>query len=173
VFILILVLSSPVVILLTHVFFQRFVFKQLYVPVSRQAALLNIAGILLLFYLFLTVLFSWSEPWLQIVINTLYVFIATSCSFYAYFHFFNMSETARRIRILIGIYEYQIKNDTNAFEENTRYFNDNIIEQRIKRLIDMRVLSLNNELIVVESKVFLIVAEIIGYLRWLFYGNKK
>jgi hypothetical protein len=60
-----------------------------------------------------------------------YVFIAVNCFGYFYFHLFNMTETARRVKILSGIHTSRVKriSDLAAF-----YSTEKALEVRLERL---------------------------------------
>ena len=67
------------------------------------------------------------------LLEGIYTF-ATSLAFdYAYFHFFNMSETARRIHIIVLIHE----GDSSELKD---YQPESMLKSRIDRLIEMKVL---------------------------------
>ena len=53
---------------------------------------------------------------------------------YVYFHFFNMSETARRIRILIQLYE---NNSISIDQLKNEYNSSDMINSRLERLLKM------------------------------------
>jgi hypothetical protein len=60
-----------------------------------------------------------------------YVFVAVNCFGYFYFHLFNMTETARRIKILCGIHTARVKrlSDLKAY-----YSTEKALELRLERL---------------------------------------
>ncbi len=67
----------------------------------------------------------------DILIGNLYALLVFNSIAYSYFHFFNMSETARRIKILINMKKSIIKSK----DDISKYYNpDNILRKRLKRM---------------------------------------
>jgi hypothetical protein len=62
-----------------------------------------------------------------------------TCIAYAYFHLFNMSETARRVRILLEV-DAQGDIDETALHET--YSDAEVVDKRLKRMVDMGSLEL-------------------------------
>ncbi len=73
--------------------------------------------------------------------SLIYGFIVYNSLGYSYFHFFNMSETARRVRILI---EVRLRKSV-SFEDITENYNcDLMISNRLKRLVGLGQIKLHN-----------------------------
>lgn len=95
----------------------------------------------------------------------IYVFLG-----YCYFHFVGLSETARRIRMLIEL--YQSKGGLTLDEILSRYNAGEILEKRISRLIS------NGQLIFRDGKYFigrptvLLIAGAAALLKLLLFGKK-
>jgi DNA-binding transcriptional ArsR family regulator len=75
-----------------------------------------------------------SIPVLEFVFLIIYALIVYNCVLYAYFHLFNMSETARRIRMLL-----QLRAFGSLTKEQLRdlYSPQNMVEARLNRLEKM------------------------------------
>ncbi|OIO38381.1 MAG: hypothetical protein AUJ75_02940 [Candidatus Omnitrophica bacterium CG1_02_49_10] len=87
-------------------------------------------------------------------LNGFIVYLALSN---VYFHFMNMGETARRIRILR---ELASSKDGLTLEELLKRYNaEEIIERRLKRLMDNRQISLKNGRYYIENPVMLYIAK--------------
>ena len=68
---------------------------------------------------------------------------------YVYFHFFNMSETARRIRILIQLYE---NNSISIDQLKNEYNSGDMINSRLERLLKMGEIKKNTLFVISEYK---------------------
>jgi len=103
-------------LLVEHIYFQFFP------PVSRQKAVAIIGCAIIISFSILV--FSLTHS----VLDLLYVFIAVSGITHLYFHIYNFTETARRIRILVAKYQQR---------ELKAYSPETMIDERIKRLTAM------------------------------------
>jgi hypothetical protein len=75
----------------------------------------------------------------EILLMGVFVLGVYNCAAYAYFHVFNMSETARRVRMLLYLHELggADKDSLLAF-----YSPKDMIDARLGRLVEMRQISL-------------------------------
>lgn len=131
---IILLAISPFLILILHALVSRY-FSRYKPLVSRQVvcALCILAGnmpMVLLFWYF--VISSMTNIWTETAPTIFYVIIVYNALGYSYFHMFNMSETARRIRILYELYKTGGLN-TSALVK--LYGVDNVLSVRVDRLI--------------------------------------
>ncbi|MFH1222826.1 MAG: hypothetical protein V1647_00610 [Pseudomonadota bacterium] len=88
-----------------------------------------------------------------------------NCGIYFYFHFFNMSETARRIKILVGMYKKEIRTvaDVNRF-----YNYDEALNVRLDRLVQLSQLQkVDNSRYVVDNRLFYVISLVIMSFRRL------
>ena len=75
-----------------------------------------------------------SRAYIDIILMLLFGLLVFNCLTYVYFHFFNMSETARRIKILIQLYQ----NDITSIDELKYEYNpSDMISSRLERLLEM------------------------------------
>jgi len=81
---------------------------------------------------------------------------------YAYFQFFNMSETARRIKIVTRIYKNP---DIKVYELKKVYNPELQILKRIERLKEMSQITLKENRYYIKNRFFLIPAIIINFWR--------
>jgi len=81
-------------------------------------------------------------PQTQVAPSLLYVVLVYNSIAYSYFHVFNMSDTARRIRLLIAVQLKEIIRDKDIAET---YATTDMVNQRIERLVNMRQLATNKE----------------------------
>lgn len=78
---------------------------------------------------------------------------------YCYFHFINLGETARRIRILRELYDS--KGGLSMEEILAHYSTKEMIERRIERLLSNGQINIKNEKYYIKSLIMLFIAKII------------
>lgn len=133
---LITLLASPLVILIIHSAATR-----LLAAVGKEAPNQVVCAVCLLLgyipvgilacYFTVIPLYASTEAWLP---AALYAFLVYSFIGYIYFHFFNMTETARRIRIMT---ELATRGPMKADEIVDAYDDSDITDVRIERLLSM------------------------------------
>jgi len=126
---LLFLVFSPVMLLIFHMFVVRLVSLS-GKPVSMQKLLVQCIVLFNLPVMFISLVIinsngSETISWL------IYSFLMFNSMAYCYFHFFNMSETARRIKLLVGIRTGRVKTkkDIGIF-----YNTKGILDNRLKRL---------------------------------------
>lgn len=89
---------------------------------------------------------------------------------YTYFHFVNMGETARRIRIILelddtseGLTSAEILNLYNA---------KSIVDVRINRLIQNKQVVVKNGRYCIGNPTMLMMAKTISFMKWLLLGQR-
>lgn len=82
--------------------------------------------------------------------------------FYVYFHLFNMSETARRIRILYEIYNREVVSDMDI---KGLYKMEEMISIRLDRLISLRQIVYRNNKYLLSKKLLYCAARILEIWR--------
>ena len=106
-----------------------------------------------------------SRSFLQILYMLFFALLVFNAFSYAYFHFFNMSETARRIRMLILIFKKGITT-LDKLQEN--YSSDQMVTARLNRLLQMQEISTDNKGVYhISSKYFLKLAYFFNWLRYV------
>lgn len=137
---LLVVLSSPALILALHIIFSRFA---LAIKSRRSPQLICLSSVLFAnvpFFALLCALFFYPHaagefPLAIISVPSfLYAFIVFNLIGYTYFHFYNMSETARRIRILYDIYS---KGSLKKSDIENIYHKSDMVEIRLERLLGL------------------------------------
>lgn len=126
----IILLCSPLVSFAIHALLARVSSGSPQVIAFRAAVIgyIPIAAFLWIF------VFRENKPTYLLLTAVIYSFIVYSSLAYTYFHFFNMSETARRIKILFEIYRH---GSMRAKDLTALYKTSDIISIRLKRLSDM------------------------------------
>jgi len=92
----------------------------------------------------------------------LYDAIVYTCIAYAYFHLFNMSETARRVRILLEV-DAQGDIDENALRH--AYSDAEVVDKRVKRMVEMGSLELRADRYVVRGHTLHFAARVLDTWR--------
>jgi hypothetical protein len=130
----------------------------------------GIAGLGLTICLYLSWIFNFPSPSFGgYFLSGFYLFGVYSISAYVYFHIFNMSETARRVRILAELYRVP----GQAWEElEKRYQEDDMVNIRLERLIALGEIKLEKDSYRVDRGCLLIPAKLIfGFRKILFPGK--
>lgn len=155
-FLLLFLLFSPLILMIFHIIIVRLNNKLFKISISNQLTMiicelvLNIPVLLLVYFL---------NKSLSAV---LYAFIVYNALGYAYFHFFNMSETARRIKILVEIKKQGFLETDRLTQDYESGF---MIKTRLRRLIDLNQIRELNGKYFVNSKILLFFAMGINFFR--------
>jgi hypothetical protein len=94
----------------------------------------------------------------------IYDTLVFACVAYAYFHVFNMSETARRIRILL---EVDQRGGIEAAELHRAYSEAEVIDKRLKRMVEMGSLERHGDRYVIRGRVLYFAARVLDVWRGL------
>ncbi len=157
---LLILLSTPFIVFIVHVILIRVrpgISRQL---TAVQAILASAAPLALTTWSF--ALKDFSPP--EMLPAILYSLILYGCLANTYFHFFNMSETARRIRILYEVYRAGSLSPT-VFE--SLYKTTDIINIRLIRLVDMKQLRQEEGVYMIGRKTLLRAAQFVVIWRRL------
>lgn len=151
---LFVLLSTPVVIFFAHAVLARLRPRASRQMVAVQAAVASALPLALL---------AWRValrflPKGEVAPAALYAIVSYCCLANTYFHLFNMSETARRIRILYEVYKAGSLSPA-AFE--SLYKTTDIIGIRLKRLVAMKQLRQEGGMYMIDGKTLLAAARIV------------
>jgi hypothetical protein len=158
---LILLTCTPLLIFILHIaatrVFMRFKFdipNQVIVIICSFVGHIPIAAALWMVYLrYLT------TP-VELVWTVIYGFILYNILAYCYFHIFNMSDTARRVRILYEIYNSkQLKESDIA----SLYSANNMLDSRLERFLSMKQIKFSDGRYLLNRKFFYYVAKIVAW----------
>jgi hypothetical protein len=105
---------------------------------------------------------------LGILFANLMTFIALG---YGYFHFVNLGETARRIRLLREIYSEP--NGITKTELVRRYNGKTMLELRLNRLLSKGQIIACGDRYFIQSRLMLIITQIMVTLKWIIIGKKS
>lgn len=155
---------------LTHIFLLRLcgLFKT---PFSRQkgAIISCISGLIPLGFLFaIWVNYISIERWPRMFLSGFYLFSVYLLFAYVYFHIFNMSETARRIRILEEIRKIGVlKKDVLA----GKYSCQDMISVRLNRLVAFGWLQKTGDKYIIKNRIPLLIAKIVSKLGSVLFSD--
>lgn len=91
------------------------------------------------------------------------------CFGYIYFHFNNMGETARRIRILIEL--FNARRPMSQSELIIRYDSEEIVNRRLRRMVSAGQILDRNGRFYLGNRSFLVMARIIQRARTILWGR--
>lgn len=156
---LIILLSSPLIIFVTHILLMRLFSNTSPQIITIKSAFLGYlpTGLLLYKFVFCTFPFTFT-----LILLMFYCFIIYTSLAYTYFHFFNLSETGRRIRILYEIYKagsLPLRDITSLYKLS------DIIDIRLKRLIAMKQLKYTDGYYSLDGKILYYMALLVSLWR--------
>lgn len=90
---------------------------------------------------------------------------------YCYFHFINLGETARRVRLLRELYEFPA--GLTEGELLKRYSAKDVLAYRLERLLHNHQIILKDDRLVIGNSSVLWMSRLIGFLKYLVLGKKS
>jgi hypothetical protein len=156
---IIILTGSPFIILLIHILLSRIMRDSLPQMIAVKSILLGYFPTAFILWVFVFNKFSSVS---EIKLAIIYCFILYTSFAYTYFHFFNTSETARRIRILYEIYK---TGSLPSKDIATLYNPSDVIYIRLKRLVAMRQLKYKNGYYFIDKKLLYRAALLISFWR--------
>jgi len=118
------------------------------------------------------ILFAGSHPLdsnaLSIIVSNIIIYFTLG---YCYFHFINLGETARRIRILREL--YSATDGLSTEEVLSRYNAREIVNKRISRLLHSGQVIEKDGKYYIGQPILLVMAKIIVLLKLLFLGKES
>lgn len=90
---------------------------------------------------------------------------------YCYFHFLNLGETARRIRLMRELYE--AREPLSAAELELRYSPAEMLERRIQRLVNTGQLREQNDRLYVTGGSVSLMADALVLCKKIYYGRDR
>ena len=120
--------------ILAHALYCRFVDKDSTDSPQKTLIIINILGLPFLFSLIAIINYFGNQNILNQFFAFIYGLSVYSSFMYAYFHLFNMSETARRIKIIVFLAE---NNEADLVDLEKFYPPEDMIRTRLRRLSKM------------------------------------
>ena len=157
----------PIASLTINVTTQILVFRLL-----KQAGMLKSVcigffnGFLILLALHLTLILTVKDSSVYLFIANILIYFALG---YCYFHFINLGETARRIRILNEI--YYSDGGLTAEEILKRYNSEIIIDARLNRLLANNQLRFLNNRYFIRNSLMLYITKVIVFMKLIIVGK--
>jgi hypothetical protein len=160
---------TPVFCLAANVFLQVFSFRRFSGMSLLKSVYLGFAcGLTMLFYIALCAFFRFSMNAQAYGGFFLSILLAYVCLSYCYFHFINLGETARRIRILRELYDSK---DGLSYEELLQRYNAKmILEVRVNRLMESGQIELKKDRYFVRSPLVFLFSRMVLGMKKLLYG---
>ena len=152
------------------VFFTHLLGYRFFSEHAKKSPQIFLFKLSLIWFLILLVLLAealWNSTFSTILSAFLYCMIVYFCLIYTYFHFFNMSETARRIRILIHL----LRQNMSSEQLYKLYGPKEMIQVRLLRLCEMGWLKQTSDGLVINNKLALKVAQLFNILHSLFSAS--
>ena len=118
-------------------------------------------------YIFLATSAPFNDFFMKLIAN----FIAYASLGYCYFHFINLGETARRIRILREIYDS--KDGLSMEDILQRYNAKEIVEKRIGRLLNNGQVLFKNGKYYIGNPTLLMMSRIIVAMKLMLLGKRS
>lgn len=146
---LLLLILSPVITYLIHILLVKLARGK---PPQLTAVLSGIIGNIPILFISLMLV--------ERITGLIYSLIVYNSLAYVYFHIFNMSETARRIHLLVDL-----KRNGKLKKEDIlkRYSPEDIVDIRLSRLLSLRQLRLEDNLYKIDRSFLLIAARIYSF----------
>lgn len=148
-------LQLVIILFVSHIVIYRF--NKKYKFILSDLLLIIIIGLVENFLFLLEYLFFNHGDFLHFEI--IYIFLLFNIMLYCYMQFFNMSETARRIRIITLAY----LNDKKIHDTNLN-INDSI-EMRLTRLLNLKQIKTDGHKYSISSKILLKTSMVINLIR--------
>ncbi|MFH1867874.1 MAG: hypothetical protein ABH843_02780 [Candidatus Omnitrophota bacterium] len=160
----------PVISLIVNILCQIIYYKCLPKPGLLNSIFKGFVFGLFTFLLFELCQFQSAVCPLLKKIDILIVHLITyACLSYCYFHFINLGETARRIRILREL--EIVPEGLSLHDILTRYNANEIIERRLTRLIKDGQLILAGDKYRIGKPVMLLISKLLAFAKVLFLGK--
>lgn len=155
-----LLMCSPVLMLVTHVIFSRL----LRLPSRQMIAVLSVCCAFLPLLAYLVAATSNKHGIQGFSALILYFTMVYAAVGYTYFHFFNMSETARRIRILCEIGR---AGSLSKEELAKLYKSSDMIDVRLERLLNTGQLNYVDGAYAIKGKILSLAGHSVLFWRKL------
>lgn len=153
---LLALLFSPVIILLLHIILSRVALAS---GMKRPPQFICVIAVLFgnIFFFILLLFLCFNVPGTNDTISApviassiLYAFIVYNLIGYTYFHIYNMSETARRVRIL---YDINSKGRLKKADIEKLYHKGDMVAMRVERLLGLRQIKEKSGAYVLDNRL--------------------
>ena len=125
---------------------------------SKQTQFIKLAFLILLLFVMIVAALSQLK-----IIDLVYLSLMCALEGYFIFHIFNLSQTGRRVRLLIDLY------NNNLPGGHKRYSNNEIVQKRVNRLISMGQITCVSGRLNIKSSTFLRIGYFMIFFKKLFF----
>ena len=161
-------ISSPLIALMINVIAQILSFRFFpRIGLLKSVILGFVIGLLSLFPLMSYVFFLKNSFFSTIVVD-FFIYLPLG---YCYFHFINLGETARRIRILREIYDSE--NGLSMKEILERYSAVNVVEMRLQRLLGNGQIVDNENRYYIGKPTMLLITKVLAMIKLVILGKSR
>lgn len=159
---LILLIISPILVFVVHMLVSRL--SRRFSPQMDAIISILIAQILMALLLYYFVFNGRPTKTIELVSAFFYCFIVYNALTYTYFHFFNISETSRRIRTA---YELEKAGHLHVSDIVPIYGTSDLIDIYIERVIALNQLTCKNGRYVLNGRLFYYAALMLKALSYI------
>jgi len=156
IFSLFFLLFSPLILMCFHIIFLRLNKNIFKLNISLQNSMILCELILNIPVIFIFYLINNNFS------SIIYAFLVYNSLGYAYFHFFNISETSRRIKILL---EMKKNKDLKIEDLTKNYKTDFMVKTRLQRLLELNQIQIINGKYFIKGKILLFAALLVNFLK--------
>lgn len=166
-FLIFILTLSPVLVYLIHALLIRLIEEW---PLQLTAIISVLLGNIPVIFICLVYIFGRQINTTEKIAAVIYSLVVYNNLAYVYFHIFNMSETARRIHILVDLKKTGSLDREGIFK---RYNSEDIVGVRLSRLLSLKQLRVENNKYKINKHFLLIAAKIYNaWARALGYKGK-
>ena len=154
------IIFAPIVGILIN--FLLFVFTNYFkiYTINIRIIISFLAGMILLFTISI-----YSNLEVDYILSQYIIYFSLS---FVNWNIFMLSATAQRIRIIFEIDSKKISYDALIKQYNTKI----IYQKRFERLINLKIVKINNDIIILNNKRVLIIIYILNFFRFIIFGKK-
>ncbi len=118
------------------------------------------------------ILYCYEEDTIGLISITIANIIIYTALSYCYFHFINLGETSRRIRIILEI--YNSKDHALTMEEILERYNaEEVVRKRLDRLLSNRQIVERDGRLYIHSRLMLLISRIMVAMKVLLLGRRS
>tara|TARA_B100001029_G_C15054655_1_gene453398 strand:- start:1657 stop:2139 length:483 start_codon:yes stop_codon:yes gene_type:complete len=154
------IIFAPIVGILIN--FLLFVFTNYFkiYTINIRIIISFLAGMILLFTISI-----YSNLEVDYILSQYIIYFSLS---FVNWNIYMLSATAQRIRIIFEIDSKKISYDALIKQYNTKI----IYQKRFERLINLKIVKINNDIIILNNKRVLIIIYILNFFRFIIFGKK-
>lgn len=166
-----LVILNPAIGILLNIFLQIAILRSLRNLALLKSVLIGFtAGIIYMFMMETILMYRTMDDTLIKIVNSTGNIIGYIIFSYCYFHFINMGETARRIRILSEL--YYARDGLSLETLLDRYNSKIIVNNRVDRMVNKAQIKCVNNRYYIANPTMLFIARVMNVIKFIVCGKK-